>query len=83
MDRPRLLAVDGIRCEATLAGHLLYLDQSQTCPVSWATSAPVTGKNNVNIATLSLGRQEKPDRPGDPAYGHHPNRNRSAKCPTR
>ena len=25
MDRPRLLAVDGIRCEAKLAGHLLYL----------------------------------------------------------
>ncbi len=27
MDKPRLLAVDGIRCEATLAGHLLYLNQ--------------------------------------------------------
>jgi len=26
----------------------------------------ITGRNRVNIATLSLGRQEKPDRPGEP-----------------
>ena len=26
----------------------------------------VTGKNHLNIAALSLGRQEKPDRPGAP-----------------
>jgi D-3-phosphoglycerate dehydrogenase / 2-oxoglutarate reductase len=65
MDRPRLLAVDGIRCEAKLAGHLLYLTNADV-PGVLGYIGSITGKNNVNIATLSLGRQEKPDRPGEP-----------------
>ena len=65
MDRPRLLAVDGIRCEAKLAGHLLYLTNTDV-PGVVGYIGSITGKNNVNIATLSLGRQEKPDNPGEP-----------------
>ena len=65
MDRPRLLAVDGIRCEAKLAGHLLYLTNTDV-PGVLGYIGSITGKNNVNIATLSLGRQEKPDNPGEP-----------------
>ena len=65
MDKPRLLAVDGIRCEATLAGHLIYLTHEDV-PGVLGYIGTVTGKNHLNIAALSLGRQEKPDRPGDP-----------------
>ncbi|HTM13075.1 MAG TPA: NAD(P)-dependent oxidoreductase, partial [Bryobacteraceae bacterium] len=65
MDRPRLLAVDGIRCEAKLAGHLLYLTNTDV-PGVLGYIGTITGRNRVNIATLSLGRQEKPDRPGEP-----------------
>ncbi len=65
MDKPRLLAVDGIRCEATLAGHLLFLT-NEDVPGVLGYIGTVTGKGNVNIAALSLGRQEKPDRPGAP-----------------
>src|SRR6185312_6094472 len=65
MDRARLLSVDGIRCEAKLAGHLLYVTNADV-PGVLGYIGTVTGKNQVNIATLSLGRQEKPDRPGEP-----------------
>jgi len=65
MDRPRLLAIDGIRCEATLAGHLLCLT-NEDVPGVLGYVGSVTGQSHVNISALSLGRQEKPDRPGDP-----------------
>lgn len=65
MERPRLLAVDGIRCEATLAGHLLFLT-NEDVPGVLGYIGTITGKGQVNIAALSLGRQEKPDRPGAP-----------------
>ena len=65
MDKPRLLAVDGIRCEATLAGHLLFLT-NEDVPGVLGYIGTVTGKGQVNIAALSLGRQEQPDRPGAP-----------------
>ena len=64
MDRPRLLGVDGIRCEAALGGHLLYVTNDDV-PGVLGYIGTVTGKNQVNIAELSLGRQEKPDRPGE------------------
>ncbi len=63
MDKPRLLSVDGIRCEATLAGHLVYLT-NEDLPGVLGYIGTVTGKGQVNIAALSLGRQEKPDHPG-------------------
>jgi len=65
MDKPRLLSVDGIRCEATLAGHLVYLTHEDV-PGVLGYVGTVTGKHHLNIAALSLGRQEKPDRPGAP-----------------
>jgi D-3-phosphoglycerate dehydrogenase / 2-oxoglutarate reductase len=57
LDHPRLLQVDGIRCEAPLAGNLLYM-RNLDVPgvVGWVGS--VLGKNNVNIANFSLGRQD-------------------------
>jgi D-3-phosphoglycerate dehydrogenase len=65
LGRPRLMGVDGIRCEAALAGHLLYLT-NEDVPGVLGYIGTVTGMNNVNIAALSVGRQEKPDHPGDP-----------------
>jgi D-3-phosphoglycerate dehydrogenase len=65
LDRPRLMAVDGIRCEAPLSGHLMYLTNEDVPGVLGYIGA-VTGRNGVNIATLSLGRQDKPERPGEP-----------------
>ena len=70
MDRPRLMGVDGIRCEAMLAGHLLYLT-NEDVPGVLGYIGSVTGKNHVNIATLSLGRQEKA---GPPASRSPPSR---------
>jgi D-3-phosphoglycerate dehydrogenase / 2-oxoglutarate reductase len=66
LDRPRLLAVDGIRCEAPLSGHLMYLTNNDVPGVLGYIGA-VMGKNNINIATMSLGRQEQPAAPGKPA----------------
>jgi D-3-phosphoglycerate dehydrogenase / 2-oxoglutarate reductase len=65
LDRPRLMGVDGIRCEAALAGHLLYLT-NEDVPGVLGYIGTVTGMNNVNIAALSVGRQEKPNQPGEP-----------------
>jgi len=65
MDRPRLLGVNGIRCEATLTGHLLYVTNDDV-PGVMGHIGSVTGKNNVNIAALSMGRQDIPARPGEP-----------------
>ena len=56
-DRPRLTQVDGIACEASLAGHLLFFKNDDVPGViGWIGS--VLGKNNINIANFSLGRQE-------------------------
>ena len=64
-DRPRLSMVDGIRCEAPLSGHLLYLvNDDVPGVVGWVGT--VLGKNNVNIANFSLGRQDGKATPGKP-----------------
>jgi len=56
LDRPRLTQVDGTPCEVSLAGHLLYF-KNEDVPgvIGWIGS--VLGKNNINIANFSLGRQ--------------------------
>jgi D-3-phosphoglycerate dehydrogenase len=66
LDHPRLLAVDGIRCEAPLVGHLMFFS-IQDVPGVMGYIGAVTGRNNINIATLSMGRQEKPAHAGEPA----------------
>ena len=56
-DRPRLIQVDGTPCEVSLAGHLLFF-KNQDVPgvIGWIGS--VLGRNSINIANFSLGRQE-------------------------
>ncbi len=63
LDRPRLLSVDGIRCEAPLAGHLMYLRNADVPGVIGYVGS-LTGKNKINIANFSLGRQHAPTHEG-------------------
>jgi D-3-phosphoglycerate dehydrogenase len=64
LDKPRLLSVDGIYCEAPLDGHLLYL-KNLDVPGVIGYVGTVMGKNGINIANFSLGREEaKPKEHG-------------------
>ncbi|MBK5294732.1 MAG: phosphoglycerate dehydrogenase, partial [Acidobacteriia bacterium] len=65
LDRPRLTQVDGITCEATLAGHLTYM-RNNDVPGVIGHVGTVLGRNKVNIANFSLGRQSAPSSPGAP-----------------
>jgi D-3-phosphoglycerate dehydrogenase len=57
MDQPRLVQIDGTHCEATLEGHLTFVE-SRDLPGVIGYIGGVFGKNGVNIATFSLGRKE-------------------------
>jgi D-3-phosphoglycerate dehydrogenase len=57
LDRPRLLQVDGIYCEAPLDGHLTFL-KNEDIPGVIGYIGGVLGKNGINIATFSLGRRD-------------------------
>ncbi len=57
LDKPRLLQVEGISCEATLDGNLMY-SKSEDVPGVIGYLGTVLGKNGVNIASFALGRQE-------------------------
>ena len=57
MDKARLLQVDGIRCEARLEGHLLFL-KTDDVPGVIGFVGGVLGKNGINIANFSFGRQD-------------------------
>lgn len=59
LNRPRLLQVDGIYCEAPLAGNLIYL-KNYDVPGVIGYVGTVLGRNGVNIANFSLGRQDAP-----------------------
>ena len=63
LNRPRLTQVNGIYCEAPLAGHLTFL-RNDDVPGVLGYIGSVMGSNHINIASLSLGRQETPTRPG-------------------
>jgi len=63
LDRPRLTQVDGITCEAALAGHLTYMKNNDV-PGVIGHVGTVLGRNHVNIANFSLGRQSAPSSPG-------------------
>jgi D-3-phosphoglycerate dehydrogenase len=65
LDRPRLLQVDGIYCEATLAGHLVFM-KNYDVPGVIGHVGTVLGKNQINIANFSLGRRDEPAHPGEP-----------------
>jgi D-3-phosphoglycerate dehydrogenase len=57
LNKPRLIMVDGIYCEATLSGHLLYLVNNDVPGVIGHVGNSL-GKAGINIANFSLGRQE-------------------------
>jgi D-3-phosphoglycerate dehydrogenase len=65
LDKPRLLLVDGIYCEASLAGHIVFM-KNQDVPGVIGHVGTVLGKNQINIANFSLGRRDEPVRPGEP-----------------
>jgi D-3-phosphoglycerate dehydrogenase len=56
-DRPRLTRVDGVWCEAPLSGDLLCLTNDDVPGViGWVGT--VLGRNGINIANFSLGRED-------------------------
>jgi len=65
LDRPRLIQVDGITCEAALSGHLTFM-KNKDVPGVIGHVGTVMGRNQVNIANFSLGRQSAPTAPGEP-----------------
>jgi D-3-phosphoglycerate dehydrogenase len=66
LDRPRLLQVENISCEATLDGNLMY-SRNQDVPGVIGYFGTVLGKNGINIASFALGRQDESARkPGEP-----------------
>jgi D-3-phosphoglycerate dehydrogenase len=66
LDKPRLLQVENIACEATLDGNLMY-SRNQDVPGVIGYFGTVLGKNGINIASFALGRQdESARRPGEP-----------------
>jgi D-3-phosphoglycerate dehydrogenase len=58
LGRPRLLQVDGISCEVALSGRLLYL-RNLDVPGVIGHVGTVLGRNQINIANFSLGREDK------------------------
>ncbi len=65
LDKPRLTQVDGIQCEASLGGHVIFMKNIDVPGVIGHVGG-VLGKNNVNIASFSLGRAEHPSAEGQP-----------------
>ncbi|MEP7366013.1 MAG: phosphoglycerate dehydrogenase, partial [Acidobacteriota bacterium] len=63
MGKPRLIRVDGIPMEASLAGNLTFL-RNKDVPGVIGHVGTVLGTNSVNIANFALGRQEAPSKPG-------------------
>ncbi len=57
LGRSRLLRVDGIYCEAPLSGHLLFM-KNQDVPGVIGHVGTVLGRNGINIANFSLGRDD-------------------------
>ena len=64
LDKPRLLQVEEIACEATLAGYLMY-SKNEDVPGVIGYLGTVLGENGVNIANFALGRDEmRPNESG-------------------
>ena len=57
LDKPRLLQVENIACEATLDGNLMY-SKNDDVPGVIGFLGTVLGKNGINIANFALGREE-------------------------
>ena len=65
LEKPRLTQVDGIFCEAALAGFLIFTKNIDV-PGVIGHVGTVLGRNSINIANFSLGRREGPAGPGEP-----------------
>ncbi len=65
LEKPRLLQVDGIYCEAPLDGNLIYC-KNYDVPGMIGFLGTVLGNNGVNIANFSLGREERRSRADKP-----------------
>jgi D-3-phosphoglycerate dehydrogenase len=65
LEKPRLMRVDEIYCEAPLAGHLVFM-KNQDVPGVIGHVGAVLGRNRINIANFSLGRRDAPLRVGEP-----------------
>ena len=65
LDKARLMQVDGIHCEASLDGHLIFM-KNQDVPGVIGYVGSVLGRNKINIANFSLGRGDSPAKPGEP-----------------
>ncbi len=63
LGKARLLQLDGIYCEAALAGHLICM-KNDDVPGVIGHVGNTLGKHNINIANFSLGRSEGPLQPG-------------------
>ena len=61
LDKPRLLQVEGIACEATLDGYLMY-SRNEDVPGVIGYLGTVLGKNGINIASFALGRPDDSQR---------------------
>jgi D-3-phosphoglycerate dehydrogenase / 2-oxoglutarate reductase len=57
LEKPRLTQVDGIYCEAPLAGFLIFM-KNQDVPGVIGHVGSVLGRNGINIANFSLGRRD-------------------------
>jgi D-3-phosphoglycerate dehydrogenase len=57
LEKPRLLQVDGIYCEAALSGFLIFM-KNLDVPGVIGHVGTVLGNNRINIANFSLGRRE-------------------------
>jgi D-3-phosphoglycerate dehydrogenase len=57
MEKPRLIQVDGIYCEAALAGFLIFM-KNHDVPGVIGHVGTVLGRNSINIANFSLGRHD-------------------------
>jgi D-3-phosphoglycerate dehydrogenase len=64
LGRARLLEVNGIRVEVPLAGRLIYMSNFDVPGVIGHVGS-VLGKNDVNIANFSLGREERTSASGE------------------
>jgi D-3-phosphoglycerate dehydrogenase len=58
LSKPRLLQVEGISCEATLDGNLMY-SKNEDVPGVIGYFGTVLGKSGINIANFALGREDE------------------------
>jgi len=65
LEKPRLTQVDGIYCEAALAGCIIFM-KNRDVPGVIGHVGTVLGRNRINIANFSLGRRDAPAVPGEP-----------------